>query len=118
MDEGVWIRVNVHDDSITGNRYSQNPQRREKAISIAIKAVEESDFSNKRRLIRLLQMRKFVLAGLYLKEGEKCLAERYYNEALNEIRKDRLLKVLAPIIFKYVGLGGRGVDRLIRMFVR
>lgn len=118
MDEGVWIRVNVHDDSITGNRYSQNPHRREKAISIAIKYVEESDFINKSRIIRLLQMRKFVLAGLYLKEGEKCLAERYYNEALNEIRNDTLLKVLAPIVFRYVSLGGRGVDRLIRMFVR
>ena len=118
VDDGVYVHVRVHNKSITGARYSQNPQRRELALSTAIKAVEQSDFKGKGRFVKLLKMRRFVLAGLYLREGEKDEACRYYKEALMEIKHNVLLKILAFLVYRSVGFGGRGIDRLIRMIVK
>lgn len=118
LDSGIYVHVNVHGESITGAGYSQNPERREHAIATAIQAVETSEYYEKKRVKRLLQARRFVLAGLYKKEGQKELAKSFYKQALQEVECDCVLKPLAPIIYHYVGLGGRGIDRLIRLLVR
>lgn len=118
VDDGVYVHVRVHNESITGAKYSQNPQRKELAIATAIKAVEQSDFKGKERFVKLLKMRRFVLAGLFLKEGEKELAQRYYDESYDAVKEDCRLKWLAPMVYRYVGCGGRGIDRLIRWVVK
>ena len=117
LDSGIYVHVNVHDESITGACYSQNHERRENAIATAIRAVEKSKFRNKDRIKRLLQARCFVLAGLYKKEGQRELAEAFYAKSVQGIKGDMLLRVTAPIIYNYVSCGGRGIDRLIRLFV-
>lgn len=118
VDDGVYVHVRVHSDSITGSGYSQNPQRRENAITMAVSAVEHSDYKDKERIVKLLKMRRFVLAGLYLKEGKKDEARRYYNGSYDDIKDYKMLRCLAPIVYRYVSMGGRGIDRLIRLLVR
>lgn len=117
LDSGIYVHVNVHDNSITGANYSQNHERREHAITTAIQAVEHSMLQNKSRIKRLLQARRFILAGLYKKEGQKELAKSFYNKALQEVKNDRLLCLIAPVIYNYVGYGGRGIDRIIKLLV-
>lgn len=117
LEDGIYVHINVHEASITGFKYSQNHERRENAISTAICAVESSRYTQKQRVIRLLKARSFVLAGLYLQEGEKKLAKDLYTKAYTEIKGDRILQFMAPIIYRYVGWGGRGIDRLIRAFL-
>lgn len=116
--DGVYVHINAHDNSITGAKYSQEHERRENAISIAIQAVENSPYTQKRRVIRLLKARRFLLAGLYLQEGRKDLAATFYEQAFAEVHNDKLLRFLAPIIYRYVGMGGRGIGRLINIVVK
>ncbi|MBE6309968.1 MAG: glycosyltransferase family 2 protein [Bacteroidales bacterium] len=118
VDDGVYVHVRVHNKSITGARYSQNPQRRENAITMAVSAVEHSDYKDKERIVKLLKMRRFVLAGLYLKEGKKDEARRYYNGSYDDIKDYKMLRCLAPIVYRYVSMGGRGIDRLLKMMVK
>lgn len=115
LDTGIYVHVTVHDDSITGANYSQNHERREHAITTAIQAVEHSMLQNKSRIKRLLQARRFILAGLYKKEGECKLAKTFYEKSLHDIKDDCTLRVLAPAVYHYVGVGGRGIDRLLKV---
>ena len=101
LNSGIYVHVNVHDESITGACYSQNHERRENAIATAIRAVEQSKFGNNDRIKRLLQVRCFVLAGLYKKEGQCELAEAFYVKSVQDIKGDVLLRLVAPIIYNY-----------------
>jgi hypothetical protein len=85
---------------------------------VAIAEVEKSLHPSKHKLLRLLKARRFVLAGLYLKEGNANLAQEYYRASLADVKADTTLRILAPIIYRYVGIGGRGIDRLIRFVVK
>lgn len=117
LDDGVYVHINVHGESITGNSYSDNHERREHAINVALEAVEKSGYAHKKRVKRLLKIRRFVLAGLYRKEGAKSLAQDYYNKSFKELKDDMLLRCLAPVVYHYVSSGGRGVDRLLRALI-
>ena len=118
VDDGMYVHVRVHSDSITGSGYSQNPERREHAITTAISAVDHSDYIGKERIVKLLEMRRFVLAGLYRKEGNTDLAQRYYDESFDDIKNHTMLRHLAPLVYSYVGKGGRGIDRLLKVLVK
>ena len=118
LDSGIYVHVNVHDESITGSAYSQNHERREYAITKAIQAVEQSNYIKKNRISRLLRARCFVLAGLYKKERQLELAESFYAKSLLNVGNDKLLRAIAPVIYYYVGRGGRGIDRLIKLLVK
>ena len=115
ITDGVYVHIKVHKDSITGARYSDNHERRENALQVALTAVENSDYKDKKRVQRLLKARRFVLAGLYKKEGRNDLAQLYYKASLADVKDDKVLRVIAPIVRDYVGMGGRGIDRLIRL---
>ena len=117
LDDGVYVHINVHGESITGNSYSDNHERREHAINVALEAVEKSEYAHKKRVKRLLKIRRFVLAGLYRKEGAKSLAQDYYNKSFKELKDDTLLRCLAPVVYHYVSSGGRGVDRLFKLLI-
>lgn len=117
IEDGVYVHINVHEASITGNSYSENHERRENAISVAIDAVSKSDYLQKNRVLRLLRIRRFVLAGLYRKERNNSLAQEYYTKAYEGLNGDKLLCFLAPVVYRYVGCGGRGVDRLLRILI-
>ncbi len=117
IDDGVYVHVNVHDDSITGRLYSDRKNEANKAINTAIETVMSSHYCKKIRIKRLLQSRKFVLAGLYKQEKHEYIANEYFRVSLSNIKKDRILRTLSFLIYKYVGFGGRGIDRLIRFFI-
>ena len=117
LDDGVYVHINVHGETITGNSYSDNHERREHAINVALEAVEKSGYAHKKRVKRLLKIRRFVLAGLYRKERNNSLAQEYYTKAYEGLNGDKLLCFLAPVVYRYVGCGGRGVDRLLRILI-
>ena len=117
LDSGIYVHVNVHDESITGSAYSQNHERREYAMTKAIQAVEQSNYIKKDKISRLLRARRFVLAGLYKKEKQLELAESFYAKSLLDVRDDKLMRIIAPVIYQYVGCGGRGIDRLLRILI-
>lgn len=118
LDEGVYVHVNVHPDSITGAGYSYGHERREFAITVARQDVLRSSFKGKERILKLLSMRSIVLAGLYKKEKRKDLAETLYASACKSCGGYKILRLLAPVIYRYVGMGGRGITELIKMLIR
>ena len=65
----------------------------------------------------MLRARCFVLAGLYKKERQLELAESFYVKSLLNVGNDKLLRIIAPVIYQYVGCGGRGIDRLLRFLI-
>lgn len=118
LDSGIYVHVMVHDDSITGANYSQNHERREHAITTAINVVEKSKHEQKERLLKFLQYRKVLLAGLYKKEGRLDLAHTLWNEVGEELKNKTLLKCFYWLMYKYVGWGGRGSQRVVKHLVR
>lgn len=118
LDSGIYVHVNVHDDSITGACYSHKHERREHAITTAIKAVEQSDNKDKNRLKRLLQARRFVLAGLYKQEGHSVLAREMWKTVCSDLKNDRPLRFFYWLMYKYVSMGGRGSQRIVKHLVR
>lgn len=118
LDSGIYVHVTVHDDSITGANYSQNHERREHAITTAISAVEQSKYGQKERLLKFLQYRKVLLAGLYKQEGRSDLAHEMWSEVSEELKPNTLLKCFYWLMYKYVGWGGRGSQRVVKHLVR
>lgn len=118
LDTGIYVHVTVHDDSITGANYSQNHERREYAITAAIDAVEHSECECKKMLWKYLMYRKVLLAGLYKKEGCLDLACALWNETCGELQNNTLLKWFYWLMYKYVGCGGRGSQRVVKCLVR
>ena len=118
LDSGIYVHVNVHDESITGAAYSQNHERREYAITKAIQEVEQSNHDRKEQFLKYLIYKKVLLAGLYMQEGQKKLSKELFGEVCRELRGQMWLKIFYWLMYKYVCLGGRGSQRIVKHLVK
>ena len=118
LDSGIYVHVNVHDESITGACYSQNHERRENAIAVAIRAVKESNHKHKECLWKYLVYRKVLLAGLYMQEGQNELSKNLFAEVCRDLKGCEWLKLFYWLMYKYVSFGGRGSQRVVKYIVR
>lgn len=100
-------------DSITGEKFSEKSEVWEHALEIMDAAVGEGKI-NVRRYINL---RRAILSGDYLREGERVLSRRLQLLACSKETSGyyRFLNALARA---YRGLGLRGAARLLRPFFR
>jgi glycosyltransferase involved in cell wall biosynthesis len=91
-------------DSITGADFSHCPEKWEHTMDVVAEY-----FSDKPRLMHLLEFKRIILAGNYTREGS-AEGARLYHEVLQ--RDNSWIFKLA---YRYVSLGGRGVARIFRM---
>lgn len=118
VDDGIYVHVNVHDKSITGSTYSSRVCEARKAILKAMQDIELSDYNDKIYLWKLLLYRKVLLAGLYNKEGENDFGESMFNEVTIELSSMPILRFFYWVMYKYVSLGGRGSQRIVKYLVK
>lgn len=118
LNDGVYVHIKVHDDSITGSCFSKKHENREHAVNVALEVVRNSDNFLKNKLIKYLIYRKFLLSGLYRKEKHIEISKVLLKEACDELRHNRLLRLFYNILYWYVAMGGRGSQRMVGLFVR
>lgn len=77
----VLADIHAQEKSITGTSFHSNAEKIELAIRHAESAVKRSRHPQKDRFLRLLNLRRAVLAGLYIREGHHHAGRRLLAEA-------------------------------------
>lgn len=93
-------------DSLTGQDFSHREGEWEKALNKIEELLEVSGRKDIIRLLRLLDYRRTVLAGHYIREGNVYASLRL----LNRIKYGRSLN---KFVARYISLGGRGAYYLL-----
>lgn len=109
--------IYMQPDSITGLDFSSKAGRWEYALNKADESIENSNRVDKKTLHRLIDYRRIVLAAHYLKEGRKDLANELYHSTICSIKNDKTMRILMPLVYRYVSLGGRGAATIIDKFL-
>lgn len=105
----VWWRP----DSITGSEFSSRAGRWEEVLGEIRRDIESSEMPEKRKLLRLIDYRKMILAAKYYQEGEKKLASSALSDALRSEELNPARRVLLRLAYHYTRRGGRGAWRLV-----
>lgn len=111
------VFIHLQDESITGTGYASKSNVWEYALDVAEKDITNSNHPSKKRLTRLIIFRRAVLAGLYLKEGEKEKSARLMATVKSQLSDSKLLYLIFRLARRYVSLGGRGAHLIIRHIV-
>lgn len=114
--------VDIYDSgeaSITGTSFSNRIGRWEAALDAATRQVEQSDCPDKRRILRLIDFKRVVLAAHYAKEGSADAAHILYAQAQPRLSQAGVVyRALAPALYAYIAHGGRGALRLVRVLTK
>ena len=114
--------VDIYDSgeaSITGTSFSNRVGRWEAALDAATRQVEQSDRPDKRRILRLIDFKRVVLAAHYAKEGNADAARSLYTQAQLRLSQAGVVyRALAPALYAYIARGGRGALRLVRVLTK
>ena len=107
------VDIYMQESSITGLDFSSKAGKWEYALDKAEKVIINSSNANKKSLLRLIDYRRIILAAHYKKEGHTELARTLYSDVLQSCKADLRMRLLMPIVYHYVSLGGRGAATLI-----
>ena len=118
VDDGVYIHVYAHKDSITGTSYSEKISEAKIAISAVEFAIKGSECKNKIVLLTCVRYRKVLLAGLCKKEGRSDFAAELLREVNRELKGNIKIKILYNLLYYYVSVGGRGSQRIVKFLVK
>lgn len=114
--------VDIYDSgaaSITGTKFSDRMGWWERSLDSATRQVELSDWPDKRRMLRLIDFKRVVLAAHYAREGKAEAARSLYAQAYERLAQAGLIcRVLTPLLYAYIAHGGRGALRLARVMIR
>ena len=118
VDDGVYVHVHVHSESITGESYSEKNELAKGVLECVVDLIEQSNHDRKEQFLKYLIYKKVLLAGLYMQEGQKKLSKELFGEVCRELRGQMWLKVFYWLMYKYVCLGGRGSQRIVKHLVK
>ena len=118
VDDGVYVHVHVHSESITGESYSEKNELAKGVLECVVDLIELSNHDRKEQFLKNLIYKKVRLAGLYMQEGQKKLSKELFGEVCRELRGQMWLKIFYRLMYKYVCLGGRGSQRIVKHLVK
>lgn len=105
--------------SITGTAFSDKCGEWERALDAVQSHIACSTLKNKNRYLRLVDYRRIVLAGRYAAEGKPQQGKALYANACARLsRASLLLRFAMPLLYAWIGRGGRGTSRIARLLVR
>ena len=104
--------------SITGTEFHSRQGQWEHVIDLMGQTIEVSSIDNKERYALLLEYRKVVLAAHYRREGFNNLAEPLYREAFGKLKRRRLLRLIIPLLYRWLVAGRRGASSAARLLIR
>lgn len=99
------VNIYSQENSITGIGFSDNPHKWEKSLDCCTASLVSA---NKTSETVWIDLRRCILAGLYLKEGDSANSRRLLGEVVSRYNC-RLHRLLFKFTRQYVAHGGRGV---------
>ncbi len=118
ITDSVPVHVKVHKNSISGDNFSSKHEWWESAVDEVEKAIKNSMNQNKEKLLKLVEFRRILLAGNYYKENKFKLAHELYASTYARVKQDKVMSWLYPLVYRYIGMGGRGAGRLVKKIVK
>ena len=111
----VLAEIYSQEESITGKDFSSKEGKWETTLREMEKEISNSSYPERKRLLRIIDYRKVILAAHYFKEGNEEGASKLLNNAL----KDKTIREKLPLLFSYhyTRKGLRGVWRLVRHII-
>lgn len=101
--------VHFSKESITGVNYHSSDKALYKAVKTVYNFVNNSESTQKKKLIKAVCFRYALLAGLYTQEGEKEKGNFYFNKLYRDhLRGKPYLTSVCYFVYKYTACGGRG----------
>lgn len=105
--------------SITGTNFSDRIGRWEQALDEATHQVANSNHSEKKRMLHLIDFRRIVLAAHYAKEGKTEAARDLYASAYRRLAAGSpLRRIILPLLYHITSKGLRGASRLAKCLIR
>lgn len=102
-----YADIYSQEESITGTSFHSRSRECELAIECAEADISDSSHPDKARLLRLLSLRRAILAGLYRQEGFRHDAKRLLHETLSSA-PDKRTVLACRIAFTHTSAGLRG----------
>lgn len=102
-------------ESITGERFSDQHGKWEKALGGIDDSISKCESASKPRLHNIVSYRRAVLAAHYAREGKSDIAIPLYTQAINEISKDK--RPLIRFAYHWTRLGMRGAFSIVGKFL-
>ncbi len=114
--------VDIYDSgeaSITGTNFIGQQGKWERVLDVAQRCVSQSSCPEKRRMLRLIDFRRVVLAAHYAREGYTEAARTLYAPAYHRLSQGCMLARLAvPALYLHIKHGHRGASRIARVILR
>lgn len=114
----VLADIYAQEKSITGTSFHSNAEKIELAIRHAEAAVKNSRHPERYRFLRLIKMRKAILAGAYFHEGYPLDGQRLLSETIKEagnLRHSRLTAMLCRVATIQTAVIRRGAAEWARL---
>lgn len=105
------VSIHIQKDSITGIKFTDRAAYCEKALDAVARALTSAGKTDE---LIYIELRRIILAGTYLREGDNNASARLLNEVLRRTRS-RYRNAAYRMIHRYVAAGGRGVSHLARL---
>lgn len=109
----ISVDIYAQENSITGSSFTEKEGQWEYAMEMADKAIRNSGHTDSKSLLRLIDYRRIVLAAHYRKERNYTSAKRLYHAVMQKNVNDFRMRILMPVVYRYVSLGGRGAASII-----
>ena len=107
-------QIYAQENSITGKDFSSKEGQWERTLSEMTHMASASNHEYKRKILRILDYRRAILAAHYHKEGNKEGAARLIKDTLKS--KSFYDKFLLKLAYSYTRRGYRGAFRFLRPF--
>lgn len=110
---GVGVDVYFQTESITGTGFSTTPRKWESSLDCCEQSLRNA---GEFKAVKWIEMRRAILAGMYLKEGNKTESRRLLSKLMDRTTS-KFERLLYKTVCRYISLGGRGVAYLAKMFL-
>lgn len=110
----TMVDIYLQEESITGTSYHSRGKQSELAIDHAEADVADSSHPDKERLLRLLLLRRAILAGLYRKEGFTADARRLITGVMAKAT-DVKTRIICRLSYMHTAIGLRGAAHYARL---
>lgn len=113
LAEGVGVDAYSQARSITGTDFSSSPSKWETSLDSCEATLRQAQ---KFDATKWIETRRAILAGMYLKEGDKTNSDRLLKQVLDRTTNWRQ-RCFFRFVRRFIAVGGRGVAILTKMFL-
>lgn len=118
MGDAVMVHVFSSRASITGTDMKSRCGEWERVIDLIDGLIRKSDEPRKDTYLKYVEYRRILLAGQYAFDGLHAEADALYRNTYSRVRNDRTMRWLYPLFYKFIGIGGIGTTRILKLLIK